>query len=217
MKHELINYIAEPRQKSYGLSLPELEAPESWALQNSWSLWRLFAGYFAVWFCFPQGECHLDKIPVNSHVVLHVNSFTEGVLSRASHKEKWGICRCLTVLGVPMLRLFSWSVQIIAASKMLNCVVIWLVPMLSVVLFLSVLKLSFSNSVFCLSDSPLPNHIFQGRPFCCWDLEIRNGMQNKHTTYSHLPLPQSTTVSVELLTEARAQSFKEPFLKHGYH
>lgn len=44
----------------------------------------------------------------------------------------------------------------IPASKMLNYVVIWIVPMLSVLLLPSVLKSSFSNSVFCLSDSPLP-------------------------------------------------------------
>lgn len=73
----------------------------------------LFADYFALWFCFPQGESHLDKISVNSHVVIHVNSFTECVLRRASREEKWEMCRCLTVSVVPRLTLFSWSVQML--------------------------------------------------------------------------------------------------------
>lgn len=39
-------------------------------------------------FCFPQGESHLDRVSVHSHVVTHVNSFTESALRHVSHGEK---------------------------------------------------------------------------------------------------------------------------------
>lgn len=67
---------------------------------RAWGLWEfsctelmvilenffLFADYFTLWFCYPKRE--LDKISVTSHVVIHVNSFTEYVLRHASHEEK---------------------------------------------------------------------------------------------------------------------------------
>lgn len=127
----------------------------------------LFAHYFALRFCFPQGESHLDRISVNSHVVIHVNSFTECAFRRASHEGKCEMCRCFSILVVSMLRLFSWPVQmLLTASKMLNCVVIWVVPVLSVSRFrlflnyLSVILCFVCPVLLCLSqtESHLPRY-----------------------------------------------------------
>lgn len=149
-----------------------------------------FADYFVVWFSFPQGESHLDEISVNSHVVIHVNSFTEHAFRRASHGEKCEMCRCFSISVISI----SWPVQmLLTASKMLNHVVIWIVPVLSVFLFPSILKSWFSNSVFCLSSSPLPqsNWIMSSevRHFVVESQRQKMVMRGNHsTTYSHLPL-----------------------------
>lgn len=145
LEHELITYIVEPSKKSSTLFSPELEVPNSLALQNTRSFWELFPiGWlfcFLIW--FPQGESHLDKISVNSVVAIHVNSFTECVFKHASC-EMWDVVRCFSILMVSMLWKFSWS-----CSNATNCFqnvmsyvcVIWIVPVLSVLLFPSVLKL----------------------------------------------------------------------------
>lgn len=95
-----ISYIVEPSKKSYRLSLPELDIPEGLTVQNSRSLWRIISYLRIILrsdFASPRENPIWTEISVNSHAVIHVNSFTECAFRHASHEERCEMGRCFSV------------------------------------------------------------------------------------------------------------------------